>query len=176
VLFLTSAVLHAACHISWVGVEPTYLMCLGGACVCQQQVRVLACNERLYDKELFPSANITMSVYANRHGAAITASIIVHLPYREARDHGLQAVGLPSRLASFATLPAAAASDDPQLVAAASKYKNKLTWWQARSKFSQPAPASTSQTGMIHNTGHPLIWIHFCPLSIGNHGNRAACC
>jgi hypothetical protein len=61
----------------------------------------------------------------------------------------LQEVGLPSRLASFTALPAAAASDDAQLLAAASKFKTKLSWWHARSKFSPPAPASTKQSGVF---------------------------
>ena len=64
----------SACGHEWSGLESTHLLCLGRSSLCQQQVTPF-----------------------------IHLSLFSPCIYREARDHGLNQIGLPSRLAQFAT-------------------------------------------------------------------------
>lgn len=68
---------------------------------------------------------------------------------REARDHGLQSVGLPSRLASFSEVPASAAPAD--IASAAAKAKASPSWWWQRRKSG--THASTSAPGSVTALG-----------------------
>ncbi|KAJ9509391.1 hypothetical protein QJQ45_001842 [Haematococcus lacustris] len=71
--------------------------------------------------------------------------LVQMLSKREARDHGLQCVGLPSRLATFTCLPPTPASLEPGLASAAmAQPAHSLCWW--RSGPATPAISSHPTT------------------------------
>ncbi|KAJ9505201.1 hypothetical protein QJQ45_011231 [Haematococcus lacustris] len=79
--------------------------------------------------------------------------------FGEARDHGLQCVGLPSRLATFTCLPPTAASLEPGLASAAmAQPAHSPCWWRgcpatpAISSHPAPAACCTSAGGRGHGS------------------------
>ncbi|KAL6762932.1 hypothetical protein V8C86DRAFT_2509240, partial [Haematococcus lacustris] len=83
----------------------------------------------------------------------------VYVNNKEARDHGLQCVGLPSRLATFTCLPPTAASLEPGLASAAmAQPVHSPCWWRVRpatpaiSSHSATAACCTSAGGRGHGS------------------------